>query len=458
MYNDDYKDTQRYSNGNEESRYGSYHYSSYTEPEHGEKKTRKNNGFMKKAAICIVLALIFGSVSAAAFQVTDYVGDKIRAGLDEADRIVTDEDEVAEVLGEAIQSEKSAAAVSTVYDVSAVARDVMPSLVSITNLGVQEIQSFFGTYKQESESSGSGIIVGKNEKELLIATNNHVVEGSEQLNVCFIDGSISSALVKGTQSDKDLAVIAVSLDDISEETMDAISIAEIGDSDSLQIGEPVIAIGNALGYGQSVTTGVVSALDREVTIENMTNSLIQTDAAINPGNSGGALLNMRGQVIGINSAKLASSQIEGMGYAIPISTAEPILNELMNRVTRTKVADEDRGYLGITGADVTASVSQQMGIPEGAVVVTVTDGTGAADAGLKKGDIIVKFDGVTIGSMTSLKDTLLYYEAGESVEVAVMRANDGEYVEKTFTVTLSDYKTIQSKGEPEPQLRPDFGR
>ena len=334
MFNDEYKDTGNYSGNTTGSGYGSYQYSSYSDPDRDpDKKKKKKGGFLRSLALCIVLALVFGVVAGAAFQVTDYIGDQVRKN-DAGDEVITDSDEVAAALGSAVQSEtsKSSATVTTVYDVSAVADKTIPSLVSITNKSVQEIQSFFGTFTQSSESSGSGIIVGKNDDELLIVTNNHVIEGSEQLNVCFIDEQICSALVKGTDAGHDLAVVAVKLEDIPEETMGKISIAELGNSDDLKIGEPVIAIGNALGYGQSVTTGVVSALNREATIDNVTYSnLIQTDAAINPGNSGGALLNMNGQVIGINSAKLASSEIEGMGYAISISTAEPIIGDLMNR-------------------------------------------------------------------------------------------------------------------------------
>ena len=276
-----------------------------------------------------------------------------------------------------------------------------------------------------------------------------MIEGSEQLNVCFIDEQICSALVKGTDAGHDLAVVAVKLEDIPEETMGKISIAELGNSDDLKIGEPVIAIGNALGYGQSVTTGVVSALNREATIDNVTYSnLIQTDAAINPGNSGGALLNMNGQVIGINSAKLASSEIEGMGYAIFISTAEPIIGDLMNRTTRTRVEnEEDRGYLGISGVDVTAEIAEQMGVPTGAYVASVVDGSGADQAGLKKGDVITKFVGAGVSSMTSLKDLLTYYEKGETVTIVYERADDGQYVEHTAELTLSDQSVIQQDAQ-----------
>ena len=445
MYND-YSDTARYSGGTENNNsYGEYHYSNGSNSDKHDKKDGGKNKFMKSLALCIVLALVFGVVAGAAFQVTGYIGSKVTTSEASSDQVITDSSEVEKALGNAGQTTTTTSgdSVSTVYDVSAVAEAAMPSLVSITNMGEQEIQSFFGTYTQASESSGTGIIVGKNDDELLIATNNHVVEGSEQLNVCFIDNEIVSALVKGTDATNDLAVIAVSLSDIPEETLNKISIAQLGDSESLKIGEPVIAIGNALGYGQSVTTGVISALDREVTIENMTSSLIQTDAAINPGNSGGALLNMQGQVIGINSAKLASSQVEGMGYAIPISTAEPIIDDLMNRKTRTTVDEDKRGYLGISGVDVTSDISKQMGIPTGAYVAAVVDGSAADKAGLKKGDVITKFDGSGVSSMTSLKELMSYYEAGETVDITFKRADNGEYTEQTVQITLSDQSAVQ---------------
>ena len=445
MYND-YSDTARYSGGTENNNsYGEYHYSNGSNSDKHDKQDGGKNKFMKSLALCIVLALVFGVVAGAAFQVTGYIGSKVTTSEASSDQVITDSSEVEKALENAGQTTTTTSgdSVSTVYDVSAVAEAAMPSLVSITNMGEQEIQSFFGTYTQASESSGTGIIVGKNDDELLIATNNHVVEGSEQLNVCFIDNEIVSALVKGTDATNDLAVIAVSLSDIPEDTLNKISIAQLGDSESLKIGEPVIAIGNALGYGQSVTTGVISALDREVTIENMTSSLIQTDAAINPGNSGGALLNMQGQVIGINSAKLASSQVEGMGYAIPISTAEPIIDDLMNRKTRTTVDEDKRGYLGISGVDVTSDISKQMGIPTGAYVAAVVDGSAADKAGLKKGDVITKFDGSGVSSMTSLEELMSYYEAGETVDITFKRADNGEYTEQTVQITLSDQSAVQ---------------
>jgi serine protease Do len=321
-------------------------------------------------------------------------------------------------------------------DVSAVVENVMPSIVSITNMSVQEVQDFFGgIQQQQSESCGSGIIIEQTDSELLILTNNHVVEGCETLTVSFADDSSVEAQVKGTDSDRDLAVVAVKLSDISSDTMSAIKTATLGDSDALTVGEPVIAIGNALGYGQSVTTGVVSALNR--TMDDFDGTYIQTDAAINPGNSGGALLNAKGEVIGINSAKIASDEVEGMGYAIPISDVTDIVNDLMNQTTRSKVASGKQGYIGIKGMDVSEEAAEAYGIPEGVYVSEVTKGSGAEEAGLQKGDIIVKFDGSTISEMSELQDKLQYYAVGEKVTVTVQRPDGNEYVEKEVDVTLT---------------------
>ena len=336
------------------------------------------------------------------------------------------------------KSEVSQLAASGTLDVSTVAANVMPSIVSITNKSVQEIRSLFGRGIQqyESMSAGSGIIVGENDEELLLVTNNHVVEGAKELSVCFIDDEICSAVVKGTDPENDLAVIAVKLSDIKDSTMDEIAIATMGNSEDLVIGQQVVAIGNALGYGQSVTTGIISALDREVEIDNLASKLIQTDAAINPGNSGGALLNMRGEVIGINSAKFASSQIEGMGYAIPISTATPVIEELMNRETREAVDKKDAGYLGITGVSVTQEVSKTYNIPEG-VYISEAEKNGPADkAGITKGDVIKKFGGITVSSISDIKEQLQYYKAGEKVKVLLKRSNGTEYEDVTVEVTL----------------------
>ena len=346
--------------------------------------------------------------------------------------------------------------------VAGVAQAAMPSVVAITSVSMQEIRSFFG-YGMEypSTGSGSGIIVGENDDELLIATNNHVVEGATTLSVCFIgsdvvsaeqetenyingngdlniDGAVS-AKIKGTDEDTDLAVIAVEKSDIPEETMSQIKIAQLGNSDDLAVGEQVVAIGNALGYGQTVTSGWISALDRTVQSDSNTyEELIQTDAAINPGNSGGALLNMQGELIGINCAKIASSSIEGTGYAIPISKAQPILEELMNRKTRDKVSDESQiGYLGVKFADLSREAIQMYNMPSGAFVMDVYPGEAADNAGIQKSDIIIKLDGQKVSSKADINDKLQYYSAGEEIEIEVARLNNGEYEESTVTVTLS---------------------
>ena len=327
----------------------------------------------------------------------------------------------------------------------------MPSIVSITNKSVQEVRSIFGTGIREyqSESAGSGIIIGQNDDELLLVTNNHVVEGAKQLSVCFIDEEVCEATIKGTDADNDLAVIAVKLSDIKDSTMDSITIATMGSSDDLLIGQQVVAIGNALGYGQSVTTGIISALEREFTIDDYSAKLIQTDAAINPGNSGGALLNMKGEVIGINSAKLASAKIEGMGYAIPISTATPIIEDLMNRQTREPVDKADASYLGISGVSVSAEVSNTYNIPEGIYVSEVTKDGPAEKAGITKGDVIKKFDGASVSSMAELKDQLKYYKAGETVKILVKRSDGSEYKDVTINVTLGKRSESDLKDEEE---------
>ena len=295
-------------------------------------------------------------------------------------------------------------------DVSDIVNSAMPSVVAITNMSVQEVQSYFGgTQQQESTSCGSGIIIGKNDSELLIVTNNHVVEGAETLTVSFANETSVEASIKGTDSSKDLAVVAVPLDSIDDDTMNAISIITLGDSDKLQVGEPVIAIGNALGYGQSVTTGIVSALDRNLDMEGFDSKLIQTDAAINPGNSGGALLNANGELIGINTAKVNANAVEGMGYAIPISDATSVIENLMNRETRTKVDESEQGFLGIEGYDVTSEKAEMYSIPTGVFVRSVEDGSAADKAGITAECIITKFDGITIDSMSTLQSQMKYF-------------------------------------------------
>ena len=327
---------------------------------------------------------------------------------------------------------------AVVTDVTDVVDTVMPSVVSI--FGTYAVTENFWGYaiKQEETGSGSGIIVGENDEELLLVTNNHVVADSTSLSVQFIDESTYDAVVKGTDADADLAVIAIKLSDLSTATKSAIRIATLGDSDTLKVGEPAIAIGNALGYGQSVTTGVISALNRDYAVDENgnTQALIQTDAAINPGNSGGALLNVNGEVIGINSNKIAGTKVEGMGYAIPISTAKPIIAELMNKQTRTPVEQNKRGYLGISGLNVDSQVQDMYGIPVGVYISRVYEGTAAQKAGLKKGDIIISCDGETVETMEGLSTLLDSMEAGTSVQIGVMMSVDGGYQERILEVTL----------------------
>lgn len=344
-------------------------------------------------------------------------------------------------------------------DVSEIASEALPSIVSITTKSVQEVQNYFGMYgmygyapqqqEQEVEGSGSGIIVGKNDDELLIATNYHVVEGADTLSVAFTDGNAVEASVKGFDEERDLAVVSVSLDDIKDDTMDAISIAKIGSSDDLKVGEQVIAIGNALGYGQSVTTGIVSAKNRRMDSDNNTVTdgsddssdgvnLIQTDAAINPGNSGGALLNMEGEVVGINSAKLASTEVEGMGYAIAISDVTDILQNLMNETSRDKLDDSEHGVLGIKGSSVSSEAVQMYGIPAGVFVKKVTEGGAADKAGLKANSVITEFNGKTVSSIDQLIEYLSYYEPDEEVELTVQVPHGTSYKEETVKVTLDE--------------------
>lgn len=357
------------------------------------------------------------------------------------------------------------AATGTITGVSEVAAAVMPAVVSITNKSVEEVVDLFSMYGmygfgrygqanpyvRETESCGSGIIIGENSEELLICTNHHVVEGATEITVGFVDDEVYKAVVKGSDASNDLAVVAVKLEDISEETKEQIRVATIGDSDSLLVGEQVVAIGNALGYGQSVTTGIVSALNRTIDLDGYNAELIQTDAAINPGNSGGALLDMNGHVIGVNSAKAAKTGVEGMGYAIPISYAKPILEDLMNKKTRTEqVAEEERAYMGITGEDVSAEVSEMYGIPRGIFLSEVQPDSPAEKAGLKRGDVITKFDGSSVTSMAEIQNLLPYYAAGEEVQLTICYQSEGQYVEKKVPIVLgklSDYYEMTEQTE-----------
>ena len=392
----------------------------------GKQPKKKGNGGSKKWLSIISGGLVFGIVAYAAFQAGNVIVDRATG------------DDAKEVRQTSTATQLNQTSSTVTSDVSGIVEQAMPSIVSITNMSIQEVQSFFGqTQEQESESLGSGIIVQQSDTELLIATNNHVVEGADTLTVTFADEENVEANIKGTDPSKDLAIVAVPLESIKDSTMESIAIATLGDSNEVQVGEPAIAIGNALGYGQSVTTGIISATNRQIDMDGFNSELIQTDAAINPGNSGGALLNANGAVIGINTAKINSTVAEGMGYAIPISDASEVLTALMNRETRTRVSDEERGYLGITGQDVSSDIGEAYNMPTGVYISEVTEGSGADQAGLSRGSIITGMEGVTIDSMETLQDQLSYYAVGETVELTVqVPASGGEYEEQTVSVTL----------------------
>lgn len=391
-----------------------------------EPPKKKKGGNSKKWLSIVSGGLVFGIVACAAFQAGNIIVDRVTGG------------EAKEVRQTSTTTQLNQTSSTVTSDVSGIVEQAMPSIVSITNMSIQEVQNFFGqTQEQESESLGSGIIIQQSDTELLIATNNHVVEGADTLTVTFVDEESVEANIKGTDPSKDLAIVAVPLESIKDSTMETIAIATLGDSNEVQVGEPAIAIGNALGYGQSVTTGIISATNRQIDMDGFDSELIQTDAAINPGNSGGALLNANGAVIGINTAKINSSVAEGMGYAIPISDASEVLTNLMNRETRERVSDEARGYLGITGQDVSSDIGEAYNMPTGVYISEVTKGSGAEQAGLSRGSIITGMEGVTIDSMETLQDQLSYYAVGETVELTVqVPASGGEYEEQAVSVTL----------------------
>ena len=422
--------------------YITYSYDSGNDKRKSNRKKHNKTG--KKVGAIILSGVLLGSVAGGAFQLTNYIGNtffdtkgveaKENSGVDTIDSSTHSNYEAQKVSSVNTSTEST-------NSVTQVAEAVMPSIVSITNQSVEEVQSMFRhgqteTYK--SESSGSGIIIGENDTELLIVTNNHVVAGADTLTVCFTDDSVVEAKIKGTDSTNDLAVIAVELANVSEETLNKIAVAALGSSDDLAIGEQVVAIGNALGYGQSVTTGIVSALNREIAADDMTsNTYVQTDAAINAGNSGGALVNMKGEVIGINTAKIAGDGVEGMGFAIPMSSAESIISGLMEQTTKEKVSEENKGSLGISGADVTSEVSEVYGMPEGVYVSAITGGSAAEEAGLQTGDIITHIDGSQITDISNLQSQLAYYAAGDKVTLTIQRKVDtSEYTEQTIEVTL----------------------
>lgn len=452
-----------------------YHYEEpVKKPEESHNNKKKGSGNGKKIALGICCGLLFGIFAGIGFEAITTASNMAKnavtkettaqpeaqtgtsevTGGDSTSDMADASAAIAESQGLGVAA-SDGTVLTTATDVTEVVKNVMPSVVSVNNKYI-ETTSFFGQqYNSEGEASGSGIIVGQNDTELLIATNNHVVESAEELTVQFVDGSQIQAQIKGTDADKDLAVIAVQLSDISSDTMNSISIATLGDSDALTVGEPVIAIGNALGYGQSVTTGVVSALNRAIATDGTqnvqtgtdteVNTFIQTDAAINPGNSGGALLNIKGEVIGINSNKIGGSTVEGMGYAIPISDAKPIIENLMTKQTKLKVNEDSKGYLGITGIDVVEEYSQIYGMPQGVYVSSVTEGTGAAQAGLIKGDIITALNGEEVKSMEALKNELSYYAAGTTVELTIMQGSPTGYQAKTVEVTLGSAPTTQQQ-------------
>ena len=403
-----------------------YSYTSQSASPQEPNKERKV-GTIGKVFATVALAIVFGLMASVVFQVSNRVIDNFFGEKKDKNNSgqVVHSTEIATNSGSTVNS-----------NIADVTDSVMPSVVSIVNLSVQEVQNFFfgGTTQYESQSSGSGIIIGQNEEELLLVTNNHVIAGSKTLTVTFRDGKSIEAQIKGTDSDLDLAILSVPLSSIESSTLEAIKVATLGDSDALRVGEPAIAIGNALGYGQSVTAGIISALD--CTIENYEGKLIQTDAAINPGNSGGALLNANGEVIGINTMKVSDQQVEGMGYSIPISDVVDILNELMNKETRTKVPESARGAIGIKGITVAADMSQYYNMPEGVYVSEVIKGGAAEKAGLPVNSIIIKIDGNSVDSMEELQEELQYYKVGDTVELTIKVQDRSGYVKEKVQVTL----------------------
>lgn len=434
------------------------HYAGVEQGKHKDKKKKekKPNSFLKKAAVCLSLGLLFGIFAGtgmfAVQAVTGAVIGNKTVEVTESDRVIlededegntagTQTDDTAKAGEETVQSGiRETDNISTIVaDVSQVVKEVMPAIVSINNHYTEKMSYFGQTMTSEADASGSGIIVGQNDTELLIVSNYHVIADSDELTVQFVEGSEARASIKGTDPDMDLAVIAVPIGDVNSSTLQEIAVATLGNSDTLTVGEPAIAIGNSLGYGQSVTTGVISALNRSIQLSDGTDgTFIQTDAAINPGNSGGALLNMKGEVVGINSNKIGGSAVEGMGYAIPISAASPIIAELMLKETKNKVAEEERGYLGISGISVTQEVSAAYGMPEGVYISQVYENTAAAAAGLRKGDIIVEFGGDKISSMDILQKELEFYAKGDVVDVTVMSPGVGGYESRTVELTLGN--------------------
>lgn len=460
-----------YENENQsfDNREQDYHYTNTPEQQAPTRPRKKNTNaarIAKKAGAIALSAVLFGGVASGTFLGVNYAaGYRNNASTAASSESASASSQTASSSSSLLKAttpvSTGSAASSGSLDVSSVAESVMPSIVSITNKSVQEVQNYFSMFgyggqaqEVESTSVGSGIIIGKNDTELLIVTNNHVVEGADTLSASFIDNSVYEATIKGTDSDNDLAVIAVPLSSISDDTMSQIAVAAVGDSDSLKVGEQVVAIGNALGYGQSVTTGIVSATDRTLSSSDSSDSnalisstvttketptYIQTDAAINPGNSGGALLNSKGEVIGINEAKYADEKVEGVGYAIPISHAKDIIDDLKTRTTKVEVGEEEQGYLGIQIQiqNIDTSMAKLYGMPEGVYVYKITEDSAAANSELKEKDIITKFDGETVRNYADLTKLLTYYKEGTTVNLTVQRLENGEYVEKEIPITLN---------------------
>ena len=419
-----------------------------TDPDFSHRKKEKKPRDHKKVAkiaggLCFAVA--FGVIASAAFQTTNFVGNALFG-----EKVKTEKSSEKKVDSTSLTRTSS----TVTSDVSEVVNSVMPSVVSITNMSVQQVQSFFGgTSSQEVQSSGSGIIAGQNDTELLIITNNHVVEDSEELSVTFIDNQSVKAAVKGTDSDSDLAVIAVQLSDIPEETRKQIKAADLGDSDSLKLGQGVVAIGNALGQGQSVTVGYVSALNKKLTINDVERTLLQVDAAINPGNSGGALLNMNGEVIGINAAKYSDTSVEGIGYAIPISQAKDIISDLMTKTTKVAVDENEQGYLGIQLQNIDSQMAQAYGMPEGIYVYKIVAGGAASRSDLRERDIITKFDGEKVKNGDDLKKLLTYYKAGSTVTMTVQSLENGKYVERNVQITLGSKSDMPQSQDSQNESR-----
>jgi serine protease Do len=424
---------------------GIYTGNNYATPEPETKKKRKekkakkhSSGKAKKVAGFIGAAAAFGIIAGGVMVGVNAAGNKILGKSSSNTQIAA-----VTTADSGIQSNKT----ETGSGYADVAEEVMPSIVSITSTSVQTVQSWFQSYEQEVSGSGSGIIIGQTDDEILIATNNHVIEDAEELAVAFNDESVAAATVKGTDSVADLAVVSVKISDLEEDTLNNIKVAALGSSDDLRVGEEVIAIGNALGYGQSLTAGYISAVDREVEVEDNSMKLLQTDAAINPGNSGGALLNTKGEVIGINTVKYVDSTVEGMGYAIPISTAIPIINDLMNQEV---IEESEQGYLGIQGKSITDEYAEGFNMPKGVYVVKIVDDSPADECGLKAGDIITSFAGRDVTSMEALQSILTGKKAGAEVEMVVQRNNEkGEYEEVTLTVTLGAKKDMPESSTEE---------